>query len=162
MTSRKGPVTVPNAANRYPLRCKGFVWSGWPDLNRRPLDPQSNAPPSCATARCRHWPTDRNDSPSAGRYRLTPAAPRRCGRRSDPHPTEADRGRTTPWVQRYLPDRAHRPQRPHRGRIGPASAEPASSSHWHARRGRTPFPWSCRVPREHPAKAPVPHSCSPS
>ena len=26
-------------------------WSGWPDLNRRPLDPQSSALPSCATAR---------------------------------------------------------------------------------------------------------------
>lgn len=25
--------------------------SGWPDLNRRPLDPQSSALPNCATAR---------------------------------------------------------------------------------------------------------------
>ncbi len=30
----------------------GFIsWSGWPDLNRRPLDPQSSALPGCATAR---------------------------------------------------------------------------------------------------------------
>ena len=27
--------------------------SGWPDLNRRPLDPQSSALPNCATSRCR-------------------------------------------------------------------------------------------------------------
>src|SRR5690606_31440225 len=26
-------------------------WSGWPDLNRRPLDPQSSALPGCATPR---------------------------------------------------------------------------------------------------------------
>ena len=28
-----------------------FTWSGWRDLNSRPLDPQSSALPSCATAR---------------------------------------------------------------------------------------------------------------
>src|SRR5690606_842711 len=28
-----------------------FLWSGWPDLNRRPLDPQSSALPGCATPR---------------------------------------------------------------------------------------------------------------
>jgi hypothetical protein len=31
----------------------GQIWSGWRDLNSRPLDPQSSALPSCATAR---WP----------------------------------------------------------------------------------------------------------
>jgi hypothetical protein len=29
----------------------GQIWSGWRDLNSRPLDPQSSALPSCATAR---------------------------------------------------------------------------------------------------------------
>ena len=32
---------------------RSFAWSGWRDLNSRPLDPQSSALPSCATAR---WP----------------------------------------------------------------------------------------------------------
>ena len=36
---------------RNPRRSKGFVWSGWPDLNRRPLVPQTSALPDCATAR---------------------------------------------------------------------------------------------------------------
>jgi hypothetical protein len=31
--------------------------SGRPDLNRRPLDPQSSALPNCATSRCRRQPT---------------------------------------------------------------------------------------------------------
>src|SRR5438046_518448 len=29
----------------------GREWSGWRDLNPRPLDPQSSALPNCATAR---------------------------------------------------------------------------------------------------------------
>jgi hypothetical protein len=37
-----------------PLTC-GFL-SGWPDLNRRPLDPQSSALPNCATARSPEQP----------------------------------------------------------------------------------------------------------
>jgi hypothetical protein len=28
-----------------------LYWSEWPDLNRRPLDPQSSALPGCATLR---------------------------------------------------------------------------------------------------------------
>ena len=28
-----------------------MIWSGWRDLNPRPLDPQSSALPNCATAR---------------------------------------------------------------------------------------------------------------
>ena len=32
----------------------GLCWSGWRDLNPRPLDPQSSALPNCATAR-RGW-----------------------------------------------------------------------------------------------------------
>ena len=28
-----------------------FKWSGWPDLNRRPLHPQCSALPDCATSR---------------------------------------------------------------------------------------------------------------
>ena len=27
------------------------IWSGWPDLNRRPLHPQCSALPGCATSR---------------------------------------------------------------------------------------------------------------
>ena len=36
------PMPASAAPNRQnPLRGKGCQWSGWPDLNRRPLDPQS-------------------------------------------------------------------------------------------------------------------------
>ena len=34
-----------------PLSRGGPTWSGWPDLNRRPLVPQTSALPDCATAR---------------------------------------------------------------------------------------------------------------
>ena len=34
-----------------PCMIERFLWSGWQDLNLRPLDPQSSALPSCATLR---------------------------------------------------------------------------------------------------------------
>jgi hypothetical protein len=43
--SKRGP-----SVNSVPLLTWTF-WSGRPDLNRRPLDPQSSALPNCATSR---------------------------------------------------------------------------------------------------------------
>jgi hypothetical protein len=37
--------------SRFPTLTVECQWSGWRDLNSRPLDPQSSALPSCATAR---------------------------------------------------------------------------------------------------------------
>ena len=42
-----------------PPNHRGFRWSGWPDLNRRPSDPQSDALPTCATARKGDHPSQR-------------------------------------------------------------------------------------------------------
>ena len=49
--NHQGTRTPHNPENQKPPPTQRFVWSGWPDLNRRPLDPQSSALPSCATAR---------------------------------------------------------------------------------------------------------------
>ena len=40
-----------NEAEEYLPLTRSFTQSGWRDLNSRPLDPQSSALPSCATAR---------------------------------------------------------------------------------------------------------------
>ena len=32
-----------------------LIWSGWPDLNRRPLHPQCSALPGCATSRKKYF-----------------------------------------------------------------------------------------------------------
>jgi hypothetical protein len=62
---------VPQMGN---LPSLGQIWSGWRDLNSRPLDPQSSALPSCATAR---RPCSRKHQPRAGtllRGRVRPVA----------------------------------------------------------------------------------------
>src|SRR5688572_12936051 len=56
-----------------------FLPSGWPDLNRRPLDPQSSALPNCATSRSlttvrelsRRGTRSQNGYPSAPPHRPT-------------------------------------------------------------------------------------------
>jgi hypothetical protein len=42
---------MPSALTHQIASDKAFYRSGWRDLNSRPLDPQSSALPSCATAR---------------------------------------------------------------------------------------------------------------
>jgi hypothetical protein len=50
-----------------------FTWSGWRDLNPRPLAPKASALPSCATPRCTGWckaqPTRPPGSPFGHRSR---------------------------------------------------------------------------------------------
>ena len=54
---------VPTQHQEPPLNWEDF-WSGWPDLNRRPLRPERSALPSCATPRRPRRESSRSAEPA--------------------------------------------------------------------------------------------------
>ena len=92
----------------------GLTWSGWRDLNPRPLAPKASALPSCATPR---WGESKR---RPGRGNTGYPGPHR--RRGAGHPPQdTDPGR-------YRPDRGQPQLRPHRPPVHPLHRDRRQSS----------------------------------